>query len=208
MKGWYTRVITKSNPEIRWVTVDNFWISFYGNKSDLTPLLLIHTSNLSFDTVPEDFGLAHSFRLIIDHVCAQKNLIISTPNQFDIEEIREAILTEQKNWYQKQDTTQPELPKKYTTDMTGKFIFRNADRIFVTVTETGLKIEQEGKPTNEVVFNETFDVYPTLETESDSKWVSVTSNSGSYHLHFANVSDLESFVSTALHTYNVSKGAP
>ena len=205
MSGWYTRVVTKATPQVRWLTVDNFWVSIYGNKKDLIPLILFHTSNLTIEDNPEGCNFAYAFRVNIGHTCALKKIIISTPNQFDIVEIKEKILQQQKEWNSCVETTQPQLPKSFSTDVTGKFVYKKTDRVFITVTEKGIEIKQEGKDDKEILFNDTFDTYTTMETESDSKWASISSNFGSYHLHFADIGELKSFVSECLHASSISK---
>ena len=64
-EGWYTRITTNQTPEIRWLSVTNFWINIYTNKKDKAPVLSLHTSKLEFDSNVEDTGHSHAFRIII-----------------------------------------------------------------------------------------------------------------------------------------------
>ena len=205
MKGWYTRIITDKSPEIRWLTVSEFWISIYSNKSEKIPMYLIQTSNLTIEEAPESCGLAHSFKLVIKHICTKNNIIISTPNQFDIEEIKEAITTEQTNWYKKIDLIQPDIPKTFVTDTFGNFAYKKNDRVNITINETNLTIEREGQEKQEINYNETFDAYPTLEKETDVKWISIQSNMGSFILHFNEISEMKSFILLCLHAFYISQ---
>ncbi|EAY11567.1 hypothetical protein TVAG_006420 [Trichomonas vaginalis G3] len=200
-EGWYTRIISKQFSKIRWITIGDFWINIYNCKKDKTPVMALHTSNLEITDSTDEISNAHSFKVLINHNCAQKSVIISTPNQFDIVEIKERLQKEIAAWNEYALSTVPKLPQQFVMDNTGKFVYRNIDRLHVSIIEDGIEIKQESKDDIKILANSTFDVYPTLETESDPRWVAITSNTGSYHLHCQTFEDAKQFVNLSLHFY-------
>lgn len=197
-EGWYARVITKQTPNVRWISISEYWFNIYTSKKDKTPLLALHTSKLMISDETDEYSNSHSFKIVINHTCAQRSITIITPNQFDIIEIREKLQVEIDRWSKLAATAAPELPHQFVMDSSGKFIYRNVDRIYVNVVDDGIEINQEGKETIKIHANSTFDVYPTLETERDPRWVAITSNTGSQHLHCQTFEDSKLFVHLCL----------
>lgn len=206
--GWYCRIFTRLTPEIRWVTVSDFWLNIYKNMKDSIPVMTLHTSNLSFEKSPDEMNLTHSFTIVIKHTCAQSKIIFATPNQFDIAALKNAIIEEQTRWEHYTSTKEPSISEKFTMDNTGKFIYRPADRLSVVVEGRSIQIIQEGKDTQIIKIDKTYDAYPTLETEDDARWISISSEDGSSRLHCSTIEEMKAFVSLTLHIFSIVNDEP
>lgn len=203
-EGWYTRIFIDQNSEVRWVTVSNHWIDIFKNKKDKIPAMSFHVSKLEVEENIKRSGCPHAILVNIKHTAIIQNLIISTPNQFDIIDISKAIKEEISKWNAYYTSTKPALPKSYSMDLTGKFVYRDIDRVKVNVNENELIITAGEKTESKVaIADESFDAYPTLETSEDPKWISISSSKGSYHLHCSNIDDFKSFIETVLHLSSI-----
>ena len=197
-KGWYTMVGSSSDFQTRWLSINDFWINGYQNMKDVEPLFSVHVSKLEIQDGFQETKQMHSVKLIINHNSAIGHLFIYTPNQFDIKEIRERILDQQKEWESSMSASQPELPQTFTVDQTGKFIFKAEDRIAIQVDSTELTIHQQKCDDIKIPLNQTFDTHPLLEPSS-SNWISIISESNKAKYHFEQSEKMRSFVNLTLH---------
>ena len=206
IEGWYARVKVKDARDVRWVTVKNFWIDIYKNKKDSNPLFCFPILNVELiDGDKEDLGIPHSIKIKTGHSTTFQELVLSTPNQFDIQEIKQKINEEIEKWKEYIVSNHPKVPKIYTMDQTGKFVFRSSDRIKFILLDQMINIRQEGKEDISIEIDDSFDIFPTLETESDPKWIYISSNKTSLHLHCSSLDDLKSSVTDALQIHDLRK---
>ena len=205
--GWYAKVISRQKvPEIRWITVQDFWVNGFINTKEKSPVFCFHCSKVELLDSYAECGMVHSFKLKTGHNCTLNSIIIMTPNQFDIAEIRTKITEEKERWNIIVSTSEPFSQKSFVMDMTGKFLFRPSDRISVHLNENTIKISQLGKEDHILNINATFDTHPTLETESDVRWIIMCSDQGSWmRLHCASVEEMKDFVTKSLHIASIPK---
>ena len=205
-EGWYTRVRIKQTNEIRWFTVNNFWVDIFKNKKDQNPMMSFPLSNVEMiDGKDQDLGVPHAIKLVICRHASIKEMIISTPNKFDIEEIKEKVQKEITNWQEYIKTNDPKTPQTFTMDQTGRFTFRAEDRIPLTLRDQIITLKFLDKEDITILIDESFDTFPTLESENDPKWIFISSSSISLHLHCASIEDMKNYITTALHIIDINK---
>ena len=199
--GWYTKIISRQKiPEIRWVTILDFWINFYSNMKEKIPLYCFHISKLEISDAQSECGMIHSINIKTNHNCTLPSIILITPNQFDIIEIKQKILNEQERWSQYTQSVEPRLPLNITMDIIGKFVYRPVDRIKISIEDNKIIIKQLNKEDIIILIDNSFDIHPTLETENDVKWIIFGSNQlQGLRYHCINFEEMKNFVNTCLH---------
>lgn len=205
-KGWYTKVIISNSEHLtRWITVSDNYLNIFLNMKDQIPIMSIHVSNLSIQEAFSEIGQMHSLKILIHHKCNLSQVYIYTPNQFDIKAIQNSLEREIEQWNSFATSNVPPLPQTFRVDKTGKFIYKNADRINFTVLENSdtrqveIHIIQDGVPEIIVPIGTDFDVHPSLRNDNTKcSWVVINSPSHTCEYHFTDPQEMRKFVSLAL----------
>lgn len=208
VNGWYGKVIyDKGEAKTRWITVSKHFIRCYENATDNLPYTLLHVDKLQIQDAYDDIEQIHSFKLIIGHICSVKNVYIFTPNQFDIVEIRKAIEQEQKNW-NNFIKAQPIIPRTFSIDITGKFLFRNSDRLqFIVKDINTLCIDSLNNPTT-IKLDKFADIHPALDNSENCRWLILkyqdNGNDVQKKYHCTVYEELETLLNTFYHCFYAS----
>jgi hypothetical protein len=202
--GWYScLVIPNGRPRTQWITIDDFWLCSFNQRRDRSPALAFHLSAATISDALSDTGQLHSIKLTPGHPCNYDSVCLFTPNQFDIADIKKAIHSEQQKWEELLNSADPELPQNFTVDLSGKFIFRQADRLTICVQRTSITIRQLNHKDLVLPIDGRFDLHPTLEGGQDVRWIYVhfwsDSVAQSLRLHCSDVADMMKLVTLLLH---------
>jgi hypothetical protein len=185
----------------QWVVIDNFWLETYDQRNDSIPALMFHLSGMGLSDGYADTGQLHSLKFKPDHPCNYRFFCLYTPNQFDIAAIKAAILSEQQKWQTLSTFADPDVPQTYTVDLSGRFIFKAADRLQVNIAKTSIRVQQPNQDEIFLAIDSHFDVHPTLDR--DVRWIQIGCRANgvlqSLRLYFAEVDDTKKAVTTMLH---------
>jgi hypothetical protein len=203
-QGWYIRlVLPDGSARTQWLTIDHFWLCTFHQRRDRSPSFAFHLSLAQISEALSETGQLHSVKFIPGHSCNYKSIFFYTPNQFDIAAIKRAIQTEQEKWEQHISSSYPEVPQSFIVDLSGKFIFRPADRLTLTVERNLVTVQQPNQNDLFLIMDSHLDIHPTLEAEQDVRWIQVhfwsDSLVQSLRLHCSEVSDMMQLVSLLLH---------
>lgn len=171
--GWYCKMKTpKDEPQIRWITIENYNILFYENKADKDPVNVFHVDGLLLSDAFGEIEQYHSIRLKVSHSCEIPFFYVITPNQFDIKSISNTIIESQKNWKNYINSNSPaDKNNTFTVDELGKFIFKASDRMTLTVLPEKITVAYNDGKVKSMLINSQFDFYPLNAAGKDYKWI-------------------------------------
>lgn len=169
--GWYCKMKTpKDDPQVRWIVIENYHLLFYENKADKDPVNVFHVDGLTISNAFGEIDQYHSIKVNVSHTCEITFFYIITPNQFDIKAISGSITEAQKNW-KSFNNLNSTAENKFTVDELGKFIFRAADRMALTVLPDKITVAYKDGKVNTMLINQQFDCYPLNANGKDYKWI-------------------------------------
>lgn len=201
--GWYAKVSTvEEEALVRWISVENFWVSVFVNMKDKNPVHAWHISLLEISNGYEKTGHLHSIIMKCGHTCNYSTCYIYTPNQFDIAAIKDAIINEQQEWELFSLNKQLEQPYETVVDLLGKFLYRPCDRLKLRIEDHQIRVMQLDQPVITIPIDTKFDVHPTLESEDDVKWIqmrySTEGLSQTLRIHCQTVESMKAIVTLSL----------
>lgn len=162
---------SKDEPQIRWIIIENHHLLFYENKADKDPVNVFHVDGLELSNAFGEIDQYHSIKVKVSHTCEIPFFYVITPNQFDIKAISDSITEAQKGWSNFVNSNTTNDNNKFTVDELGKFIFRAADRMTLTVLPENITVTYNDGKVNTMLINGQFDCYPLNGAEKDYKWV-------------------------------------
>lgn len=171
--GWYCKMKTpKDEPQIRWITTENYHLLFFENKADKDPVNVFHIDGLNLSDALGEIEQYHSVKVKVSHSCEIPFFYIITPNQFDIQAIIKTITDTQKSWKESLNSNSAEKGNNtFVIDELGKFIFRAADRMNLTVLPDKITVAYKDGKINTMNINTQFDCYQLNGSGKDHKWV-------------------------------------
>lgn len=177
-RGWYGKaMISDAEWETHWITVDNFWLSFYRIMNDTDPIRLYHVYGLEVSDGMEKTGQPHSAVMTCSQSGRDVLFALYTPNQFDIAEIRSAISNEQEKWMEYVENTEFEGPREFVATFSDRFVFRDCDRVKLRIEDAEMKLIHPNGDETVLPVDETCDLHPEYR-RNDAKWVQLTSGVG------------------------------
>lgn len=204
-KGWYCKLqLPKEGPQTRWVKVENFMLLFYQNKADTDPEKLFHVDGLKLADALQEIDQFHSFKAMVSHACSISFFYVYTPNQFDAQAIQAAIIQAQNEWKNiKNPSYKPSDPNgsTFSVDIIGKFIYRPADRLDLTILPNQVVIKGKNMKDKIMNIDHNFDCHPSnyeANSSKDQKWITfkyMDQTEQIYEVHCDSVEKMLSLIS-------------